>query len=126
MELSEPLHAISWHKPERLLILTWLEGTDGMDDEDFRDTLESFADAAIHHRAQRLIIDVREFQHRPSPEILQWRDEVTVEKYHEAGVARLAWIWPGDVSGMNPSSDNQNYAEMYHSSEPEAVAWVVQ
>lgn len=126
MDLSEPLHAISWHKPERLLILTWLEGTDGMDDEDFRDTLQAFADAAGHHRAERLIIDVREFRHRPSPQILEWRDQVTVEKYNQAGVKRLAWIWPGDVSGMKPSSDNRDYDEKYHATEADALTWVAQ
>src|SRR5919106_1005651 len=118
MTLSEAMYAISWHQPEKLLILTWLEGTDGMNDEDFRDTLEVFADAAIHHHADRLLIDVREFRHRPSQETLQsWRDGVTVDKYNRAGVGRLAWIWPGDVSSMKPSSERRTYDERYHSGE---------
>lgn len=80
-----------------------------MDDEDFRDTLEAFADAATDHRAEWLVIDVREFRHRPSAEILAWRDQVTVGKYNAAEVKRLAWIWPGDVSSMKPSSENRSY-----------------
>jgi hypothetical protein len=126
MTLSEAMYAISWHKPEKLLILAWLEGTDGMDDEDFRDTLEVFADGAIHHQADRLLIDVREFRHRPSPEILAWRDRVTVDKYNQAGVERLAWIWPGDVASMKPSSEQRTYDERYHSAEHDALSWLLE
>ena len=34
------MYSISWHKPARLMRLTWLSGTEGMTDEDFRETLE--------------------------------------------------------------------------------------
>ena len=118
------LYAITWHKPTKLLRLTWLAGTKEMTDEDFRETLEVFADGAIHHRAERLVIDVREFAHRPSKDILAWRDSVTVPKYNRAGVKRQAWIWPGDVSSMKPSSAARNYDERYFSSEGDALAWV--
>jgi hypothetical protein len=59
------MYSITWHKPERLLRLTWLGGTEGMTDEDFRETLEVFADGALYHKATRLLIDVRQFKHRP-------------------------------------------------------------
>src|SRR6266508_4989783 len=80
MRMHDPLYSIHWHKPEALLRLTWLAGTQVMDDEDFRDTLEVFADSAIRDRDRRLIIDVRQFNHRPSQEILAWRDAATVPK----------------------------------------------
>jgi hypothetical protein len=121
-----PMYEISWHKPARLMRLTWLAGTEGMTDEDFRETLEVFAAAAIEHRAERLIIDVREFKHRPSAEILAWRDTTTVPKYNQAGVQKLAWIWPGDVSSMKPSSDERQYGERYFSNESEALAWLAE
>lgn len=89
-----------------------------------RDTLEAFADAAIAHRAERLVIDVRRFKHRPSAEVLAWRDEVSVDKYQQSGVQRLAWIWPGDVSTMQPSSDRRTYDEKYHAGEDDALNWV--
>jgi len=124
MNSNVPMYMISWSKPEELLRLTWLSGTAGMTDEDFRQTLEVFADGAIHHGAKRLIIDVRDFKHRPSAEILAWRDRVTVGKYNRAGVERQAWIWPGDVSSGKPTSENKNYAERYFSTEEEALSWI--
>jgi hypothetical protein len=95
-----------------------------MTDEDFRETLEVFAESAMQHRASRLVIDVRKFKHRPSQEILAWRDDVTVGKYNTAGVRKLAWIWPGDVSSMKPASGKKRYEDRYFSTEDEALAWV--
>ena len=124
--MTEPMYSISYHKPEQLVRLTWLAGTAGMTDEDFRETLEVFAESALQHRAKRLVIDVREFSHRPSKEILAWRDEVTVAKYNQAGANRQAWIWPGDVSSMKPSSEGRSYSERYFADEDEALAWVTE
>ena len=124
MTMAAPMYSITWHKPQRLLRLTWLAGTEGMTDEDFRETLQVFADGAVQHRATRLVIDVREFRHKPSKEILAWRDQVTVAKYNQVGAERQAWIWPGDVSGMKPSSAGRRYEERYFSTEEEALAWV--
>jgi hypothetical protein len=120
------MYSITYHKPESLARLTWLAGTEGMTDEDFRETLEVFAESARQHEAKRLIIDVREFKHRPSPAILAWRDQVTVRKYNQGGAKRQAWIWPGDVSSMKPSSEGKSYKEKYCSSEAEALAWVME
>jgi hypothetical protein len=126
MRMTDPMYSIAWHKPEKLLRLTWLGGTAGMTDEDFRETLEVFADGAIRHGATRLLIDVRQFKHRPSKEVLAWRDQVTVAKYNKAGAARQAWIWPGDVSSMKPSSEGRKYHERYFSTEEDAVAWLTE
>jgi hypothetical protein len=126
MKISDPMYAITWHKAEKLLRLTWLEGTDGMTDEDFRDVLEVFADGAIYHKAARLVIDVRQFKFRPSREVLAWRDKVTVPKYNKAGTKRQAWIWPGDVSNMKTSTKHGSYEERYFSTDEEALAWLTQ
>jgi hypothetical protein len=123
--MSKPMYSITWHMPEKLLRLTWLEGTEGMTDEDFRDVLEVFADGAIYHKATRLVIDVRQFKFRPSREVLAWRDKVTVPKYNKAGTKRQAWIWPGDVSSMKSSTHAGSYEERYFSTEEEALAWLM-
>ena len=124
MSEAEPLYSISFTKPLGLAHLDWRAGTAAMTDEDFRETLEVFAEAALQHKASQLVIDVRLFRHRPSKEILAWRDEVTVAKYNRAGVRRLAWIWPGDVPSMKPSSLKKTYEDRYFASEDEALAWV--
>jgi len=122
---SAPMYSISYHKPERLVRLTWLAGTAGMTDQDFKETLEAFAESALQHRAQRLVIDVRAFRYRPSAEILAWRDNVTVGKYNRAGVKKVAWVWPGNLPSDMPTSANDKYENRYYSTEAKALAWVV-
>jgi hypothetical protein len=95
-----------------------------MTDQDFKETLEAFAESALQHRAERLVIDVREFKHRPSKEILAWRDDVIVGKYNRAGTRKLVWIWPGNTPSNMPTSENANYENRYCSTEAEALAWV--
>ena len=76
--IKDPMYSMIYHKPEHLVRLKWLAGTAGMTDQDFKETLEAFADTAIQHGAKRLLIDVLEFKHRPSAEVQKFRDEVTV------------------------------------------------
>src|SRR6516162_1264232 len=98
MALGERVYSINHFKTESIVELTWLPGTQGMTDQDFKEDLCVFAEAALQHRAKCLIIDMRQFMGRPSAEVGAWRDDVIVPKYEKAGVKKIAWIWPG-VSG---------------------------
>ena len=119
-----PMYSISYHKRERLVRLTWLSGTAGMTDQDFKGTLEAFAESILQHSAQKLIIDMREFRHHPSAEVLAWRDDVTVSKYNRAGVKKVAWVWPGMTGGIS-TSEHDKFENHYCSTEAEALAWVM-
>ena len=119
-----PMYSITYHKPERLVRLTWLAGTAGMTDQDFKETLETFAESALQHSAQRLLIDVREFKHRPSPEISAWRDDVVVPKYNRAGVRRIAWVWPGTSPSNELTSEKVKFENRYFATEAQALTWV--
>ncbi len=118
------MYSIRYHKPEKFLCLTWLPGTAAMTDQDFKEALEVFAEGAVQHRAQRLMIDVTEFKHRPSTEVLTWRDQVIVPKYNEAGVKKVAWVWPGERADV-ATGEGTRYTNRYFSSEEEALAWIV-
>jgi len=122
---SKQMYSISYNKPERFVRLTWLAGTEGMTDQDFKEVLEVFAESALQHRTERLMIDVREFKHRPSAEILAWRDEVTVAKYNRAGVKKLVWLWPGSPPSNMPTNEKEHYQNRYCSSEEEALTWIM-
>jgi hypothetical protein len=123
MTLTEPLYSIGYYKIEQLVELTWLPGTQMMTDQDFKAALEVFAESALQHRARRLLIDVRQFRHRPGDDVLAWRDEVIVPKYQRAGVKRLGWVWPGADPGE--MGTGAGYVQRYCASRDEAVAWVL-
>jgi len=119
--LSQPQYALGFYKPEGIVELTWLPGTEQMDDEDFKAALEVFAEAALQHRPPRLIIDMREFRGRPSDKVLVFRDDVTVPKYERAGIKKLAWVWPGEDAGN--TGTGAAYDQRYFASRDEAIAW---
>jgi hypothetical protein len=117
------IYSITYYKSQRLVRFTWLAGTAGLTDQDFKETLEAFAEGILQHNAQRLIIDMREFRYRPSSEVLAWRDDVIVSKYNRAGVKKVAWVWPG-VTGDTSTSKRDKFENHYCSTESEALAWV--
>jgi hypothetical protein len=53
------------------------------------------------------MIDVRAFKHRPSPAVLEWRDEVIVGKCNKAGVRKLVWVWPMKDRGPQRGPPNR-------------------
>ena len=123
--LSQPMYSISYYKSENSVRLTWLPGTEGMTDEDFKETLEVFAESARQHHAKRLMVDVREFKHRPSVGALAWRDKVTVPKYIRGGAKKIAWLWPGSMASAMPAYTETRYENRNCSTETEALAWVL-
>ncbi len=125
MHGSQPLYSITYRKPENLVELIWLAGTKGMSDDDFKATLSVFADCSLQHRARSLIIDMREFKHRPGPEVQTFRDEVIVPKYVKAGVKKLAWIWPGEKGDWMTEIPAGKYHNRYFDKPEQAVAWLI-
>ena len=124
MSLSKPQYSITYRGPEKLVELTWLTETQGMTDQDFKDGILAFAECALQHRARCLIIDMREFRHRPSSEVQEFRDEVIVPKYVKAGVKKLAWIWPGASGDRITESAGGNYENRYFDTVDEAFSWL--
>jgi hypothetical protein len=122
--IKDAMYSIIYHKPEHLVRLKWLAGTAGMTDQDFKETLEAFADTAIHHGAKRLLIDVSEFKHRPSAEIGAWRDEVILPKYNKAGVKKIAWVWPNNTPSDGPTGEKDKFENRYFPTEAQALTWV--
>ena len=122
MDLRDALYSIDYYKTERIVQLTWLPGTQQLADQDFREALSVFAEGALQHRAERLIIDMRQFLRRPSDQVLAWRDEVIVPKYEQAGVKKIAWIWPGVP--QDDTGTGAGYQQRYFDSPDAGIAWL--
>ena len=123
MITSTTLYSIRYQKAGKFVALTWLAGTADMADQDFKEALEVFAEGALQHHAERLMIDMTEFRGRPGAAVLTWRDEVIVPKYNRAGVKKIAWVWPGEA-GASVTGESTQYTNRYFSSEDEALAWL--
>ncbi len=124
MTASQAVYSITYRKPEKLVELTWLPGTQGMTDQDFKDSMSAFAESALLHRARCLIIDLREFRHHPSSEAGEFRDDVIVPKYFKAGVKKIAWIWPGESGDRMTEGEGGAYENRYFGTHDEAISWL--
>lgn len=123
MALAEPVYSINYFKNEKLLELVWLPGTQNMTDQDFKEALLVFADGALQHHSERLVIDMRQFMARPSEQVGEWRDDVIVPMYVKAGVKKIAWVWPG-VSADDMGTGS-SYQQRYFAGRDEAINWSV-
>jgi len=124
MSYSKPQYSITYRGPEKLVELTWLPETQSMTDQDFKDGILAFAECALQHSARRLIIDMREFRYRPSPEAQVIRDQVVVPKYIKAGVKKIAWIWPGESGDRLTETADGNFENHYVDTVADAFAWL--
>jgi hypothetical protein len=121
---STPVYSLTYRRPEELVELTWLAGTQSMTDEDFRASLVAFAECALQHRARCLIVDMREFKHRPSSEVLKFRDDVIVPKYVTAGVKKVAWVWPGESGDRITETAGGTFENRYVDTAEQAFDWL--
>jgi hypothetical protein len=114
-EEPQELAANEWgtvvHHPQwQTLELTWAATTRSMTDDGFKETLRLLADQGLKVRPKFMVIDAKEFFHRPSEGTLAWRDENIVPLYNDAGVEKFAFLTtagtPGTVEkGGEPKPD---------------------
>lgn len=86
-------------KERSVLELQWLGASEEMTEEDFRNWLSRFANEAEARRPSFLLIDIRQFRHRPGEDFGAWRDANVVPHYNRAGVTKFAMLVPAGAPG---------------------------
>ena len=86
-------------KQRGVLELQWLAASGEMTEEDFRNWLSRFATQAETRRPSYLLIDIRQFRHRPGDDFGSWRDANIIPHYNRAGVTKFAMLVPAGASG---------------------------
>src|SRR5260221_9846520 len=89
---NDPRFKFEFDESHRILKFLWSEQTASMTDEDFKRALSLYADFAEKYAACGLLVDVRNFKHRPGPDIGKWRDATIVPKYVSAGAKKFAYV----------------------------------
>jgi hypothetical protein len=122
------LHHDRWKTVE----LRWLPTTRDMGDEGFKDSLALLAEAGERFRTPFMFVDSIEFHHRPSAEVLEWRNQHIVPRYNSAGVTRFAFLvpegFPGTVeSGAAPAPDGPaTFPTAWFSTRDHAYQWLTE
>jgi hypothetical protein len=85
---------VSHHQQQEILELRWLPSTTEMTDDDFKTTLELFAEHAERAGPPLLLIDATEFRHRFGEGVMAWRDRQIIPRYNASGTRRFAFHVP--------------------------------
>jgi hypothetical protein len=125
---EDPLFTFELEQPPGILRLLWTEKTANMTDEDFKRALSLNADHAAKHQTSGLLVDVRNFHHKPGPETGKWRSEFLVPRYEAAGVKKFAFV-VGNDAPMPPNNTGMTtrkeaFETRYFRTPDEAEAWL--
>jgi hypothetical protein len=99
-ELDRDEYGVIRHHPEDgILELEWLESSADMTDDDFKRSMQRYAELAVEHSPPHLLVDVRNFRHSMGEGVGAWRDEHIIPAYNNAGVEKFAFLFPPGASG---------------------------
>src|SRR5262245_49573644 len=125
---EDPFFTFEIEPESGILRFLWTEKTANMSDEDFKRALSLYADYASKYRATALLVDIRNFRHKPGPEVGKWRGEVLVPRYEAAGVKGFAYVIGDDVP-MPPNTPsaaarNEPFETRHFRRPEEAEGWL--
>jgi hypothetical protein len=99
-ELNRDEYGVIRHYQEdRILELEWLEASANMTDDDFKRSMQRYAELAGEHSTPYLLVDVTKFRHSMGEGVGAWRDKHIIPAYNAAGVARFAFLVPPGARG---------------------------
>ena len=123
------LYTFHFRAEGKLLDFIWKEATAGMQDDDFKDALRSFALQAATQGARRLLVDLRNFKHAMGEGLVTWRDAEITPLYNKAKIEQFAYILPEGAPGTpadapDRKGDGEDFFTRFFPSESAAHAWL--
>src|SRR6266705_3957227 len=85
---------IGHHQQQGVRELRWLPSTAEMSEDDFKATLELFAEQAERAGPPFLLIDATDFGHQFGERVMAWRDQQIIPRYNASGTKRFAFHVP--------------------------------
>ena len=126
MELEKGKYwSMTFDSESKVVQLIWTPQTGAMTDDDFKEGVDRFTAHAEQNNAKGLFVDVRDFGHRMSPELGQWRQDKIVPRYNAAGVLRFAYVLPPGAPAVEPKqNEGEDFVTGYFGSANTASEWL--
>jgi hypothetical protein len=94
---------VNHHQQQGVLELRWLPSTSDMTDDDFKVTLELFAEQAERTGAPFLLVDATDFGHQFGEGVMEWRNQQIIPRYNASGTRKFAFHVPeGSPTSLKP------------------------
>jgi hypothetical protein len=111
----------------KILSFTWTDKTENMTVEDYQEALHNYAGFGAEYKVPAMLVDVRNFKYKMTPELGIWRDQVISPRYTKFGLKKFGYIvLPGVVSRMKDAMNKveRSFEEAYFENEQEAINWL--
>ncbi len=122
------LYTFELLKDGQILLFTWSDATENMTMEDYQQALHNYAGFGAEYQVSAMLVDVRDFKYKMTPELGIWRDEHISPRYAKFGLKKLAYIVPlGVISQMKGSMTpiERTFKEDYFESGEESINWLL-
>ena len=90
---------IRQYREDGILELEWLEASAHMTDDDFKRSMQRYAELAGEHSTPYLLVDVMKFRHSMGESVGAWRDQHIIPAYNAAGVEKFAFLLAAGAPG---------------------------
>ncbi len=124
---NHSLYTFELIQEDQILLFKWSDRTENMGMEDYQEALHNYAGFGSEYSVQAMLVDVRTFKYKMTPELGIWRDEDISPRYSKFGLKKFAYIVPlGVVEKMKDTMAKveRSFEEDYFESEEEAVNWL--
>ncbi len=124
---AHSLYAFKLIEEGKILLFKWSEATAQMAVEDHEEALHNYAGFGLEYKVPAMLVDVRNFRYKMTPQLGIWRDEQISPRYQKFGLKKFGYIVPaGVVEKMKDimKKVERSFAEQYFESESDAINWL--
>lgn len=124
---AHSLYTFELIEESKILLFKWTEATEDMSVEDYEEALHNYAGFGLEHRVPAMLVDVRNFRYKMTPQVGIWRDKEISPRYQKFGLKKFGYIVPGGV--VEKMKDNmkkveRSFEEQYFESDVDAIHWL--
>ena len=112
----------------KILLFNWSDATENMSVEDYQEALHNYAGFGLEFKVPAMLVNVRNFKYKMTPELGIWRDEHISPRYAKFGLKKFGYIVPlGVVEKMKDTMNpvERTFQEDYFENEQEAINWLL-
>ena len=118
--------ALDFDEGAQRLDLIWKTATADMGAEGFQLCLAMYASEAVARRAEKLLVDTREFRFGGFADVEPWRQATIIPLYNHGGAKRFGYVFAEGMSlpPSQPAGDGVDFETRYFDSFDAVVDWL--
>src|SRR5262245_50413396 len=88
------LYTFELLKDGKILLFNWSDQTADMTEEDYQEALHNYAGFGAEFKVPFMLVDIRNFKYKMTPQLGIWRDQFISPRYVKFGLQKFGYIVP--------------------------------